>query len=302
MPLQRNKQHALLRRRDLLRPPSSLLLTIVLHIHWYKYLSSHLSNEQLKTIGKLMLLLGRFSRTLISASSLLAACSTTTKTTTTAAWTTSSSFLAQSRTAAYLFSGSTALFSSSSASASDMTSTSSSCSLLVAQVPCLSDNYGYLIHDPATGETAAVDTPEAGPYKRELEKRGWKLTAILNTHHHWDHTGANEELKALGGVTIFGPASEKIPGIDVKLQGGDEFEFGSTKAKVIDVGGHTKGHIAYHFADDAKVFVGDSLFALVGHEIFLYFCSHCLNLYLIIVTLHFWTLQLLFGTGMRENV
>jgi len=241
-----------------------------------------------------MLLLGRISRTLISASSLLSTCSTTTKTTTTA-WTTSSSFLARtSRTAAYLFSGSAALFSSSSSSsAGDMTtstsSASSSCSLLVAQVPCLSDNYGYLIHDPATGATAAVDTPEAGPYKRELEKRDWKLTAILNTHHHWDHTGANEDLKALGGVTIFGPASEKIPGIDVKLQGGDEFEFGSTKAKVIDVGGHTKGHIAYYFADDAKVFVGDSLFALVCLIFWMCFRERRIawNLDLIITTLHF---------------
>jgi hydroxyacylglutathione hydrolase len=138
------------------------------------------------------------------------------------------------------------------------------CTLTVAQIPCLSDNYGYLIHDEATGQTAAIDTPEAGPYQRELLKRGWTLTHIFNTHHHWDHTGANMELKATGDVKIVGPASEKIPGIDLKLKDGDEIEFGRTKAKIIDVGGHTKGHIAYYFEDDAKVFVGDSLFALVS--------------------------------------
>jgi Metallo-beta-lactamase superfamily len=133
--------------------------------------------------------------------------------------------------------------------------------LSVVQVPCLNDNYGYILHDEATGQTAVVDTPEVGPYQRELNARGWKLTHILNTHHHWDHTGGNEELKT-NGVQVFGPATETIPGIDVKLNGGDEIEFGSTKAKIIDVGGHTKGHIAYNFPDDAKVFVGDSLFAL----------------------------------------
>lgn len=135
------------------------------------------------------------------------------------------------------------------------------CSFTVAQFPCLSDNYGYLIHHGATGHTAAIDTPEAGPYKEELKKRGWKLTHIFNTHHHHDHTGGNMELKT-DGVKIFGPASEKIPGMDVGLTGGDQVDFGSTKATVMDVGGHTKGHIAYYFPDDGKAFVGDSLFAL----------------------------------------
>jgi glyoxylase-like metal-dependent hydrolase (beta-lactamase superfamily II) len=156
---------------------------------------------------------------------------------------------------------------SSSAAGSDIIimasadSLPSSCSFTVAQIPCLSDNYGYLIHHDATGHTAAIDTPDARPYQDELKRRGWKLTHIFNTHHHWDHTGGNMELKT-EGVTIYGPASEKIPGMDVALTGGDEVEFGSTKAKIMDVGGHTKGHIAYYFPDDAKVFVGDSLFAL----------------------------------------
>ena len=134
--------------------------------------------------------------------------------------------------------------------------------LQVAQFPCLSDNYGYLIHDPVTGATAAVDTPEAKPYEAELEKRGWKLSHILNTHHHHDHTGANVALSKGRDVAICGPSSENIPGRTIALKGGDEIDFGSQKAIVIDVGGHTMGHIAYYFPDSKKVFVGDALFTL----------------------------------------
>lgn len=135
--------------------------------------------------------------------------------------------------------------------------------LTVVRVPCLNDNYGWLIHDPATKSTAVVDTPEAKPYQDEMAKRGWTLTHILNTHHHWDHTGANEELKT-NGVQVVGPVNEKakIPGIDLAVGQGDVVEFGSTQAKVMDVGGHTKGHIAFYFPNEKSVFVGDSLFAL----------------------------------------
>jgi hydroxyacylglutathione hydrolase len=134
----------------------------------------------------------------------------------------------------------------------------------VAQFPCLNDNYGYLLHDPTTGETAAIDTPDAKPYKEELEKRGWKLTHIFNTHHHYDHTGGNVELKETGGVTIYGPIKEKekIKGIDKAVGDGDTVQFGPFKAIVIDVGGHTMGHIAFYFPDQKAVFVGDSLFVL----------------------------------------
>ena len=137
-------------------------------------------------------------------------------------------------------------------------------SLTIVQVPCLNDNYGYLIHDASTGSTAVVDTPEAKPYEAEMKQRGWTLTHILNTHHHWDHTGANEEMKSAGGVQIVGPLNEKskIPGIDSAVGAGDVVEFGSTKATVMDVGGHTKGHIAFYFPEEKAVFVGDSLFAL----------------------------------------
>lgn len=97
---------------------------------------------------------------------------------------------------------------------------------------CLSF-YRYLIHDPSTGETAAIDTPCATSYNAELNKRGWKLTHILNTHHHSDHVGGNMELKT-DGVKVYGPSKDgSIPGVDVKLDEDDVVEFGGTKAKVI---------------------------------------------------------------------
>lgn len=140
----------------------------------------------------------------------------------------------------------------------------------MVQFPCLDDNYGYLLHDAETGQTAAVDTPCAATIEKELVKRGWRLTHVLNTHHHHDHTGGNLDLKtregqADGEVTIVGPADEreKIPGIDVAVGEGDTVPFGSTSgARVMDVGGHTLGHIAYYFPEAQKVFCGDALFAL----------------------------------------
>lgn len=135
-------------------------------------------------------------------------------------------------------------------------------SLEIAQFPCLGDNYGYLIHNPKTGETAAVDTPCATAYKNELSKRGWTLTHILNTHHHHDHVGGNGELKT-EGVKVYGPAADgNIPGMDVPLKDGDKCSFGGADAVVIDVGGHTLGHIAFYFPEEKTAFVGDSLFAL----------------------------------------
>lgn len=134
--------------------------------------------------------------------------------------------------------------------------------LEVVLVPCLSDNYAPLIHDKSSGETAVVDTPEVGPILSVLEKRGWKLTHILNTHHHADHTGGNEELKRRTGCRVFGPAAEQIPAIDVPLKEADAVQIGSLRAYVIEVGGHTSGHIAYHFPHQRVAFVGDTLFVL----------------------------------------
>jgi hydroxyacylglutathione hydrolase len=142
--------------------------------------------------------------------------------------------------------------------------------LIVHQFPCLSDNYGYLLHDPETGATAAIDTPEVAPILNALEEKGWTLTHILNTHHHFDHAGGNLELKEKTGCTIIGPKGEaqRIPGIDTALGDGDTCPFGSREAKVLEVGGHTLGHIAYYFPQDGIAFVGDALFALGCGRIF----------------------------------
>ncbi|WP_375205112.1 hydroxyacylglutathione hydrolase [Hyphococcus sp.] len=134
----------------------------------------------------------------------------------------------------------------------------------IRQFPCLSDNYGFLIHDRETGETAAIDTPDPEAINRELEAAGWRLTHILNTHHHWDHAGGNEALKEKWGCTIIGPQGEaaKIPGLDRPVGEGDEVRLGASRAVVHETPGHTLGHIIYHFADDGAAFVGDTIFAM----------------------------------------
>lgn len=134
----------------------------------------------------------------------------------------------------------------------------------VHQFPCLSDNYGYLLHDSESGETLCIDTPDASAYLSEAEKRGWHITQIWNTHWHPDHAGGNEDIKAATDCTVIAPAAEapKIAAIDRTVSGGDTVSIGGLKADVIDVGGHTKGHIAYYLPAAAIAFVGDSVFAL----------------------------------------
>ena len=131
------------------------------------------------------------------------------------------------------------------------------------QFPCLSDNYGYLLHDSASGETTCIDTPDADAYLRQSEAKGWRITHIWNTHWHPDHAGGNAAIKAATGCTIYAPqeVAAKFP-LDVVLAGGDSVSLGDNTAQVIDVGGHTKGHIAYHLPEARLAFVGDSLFAL----------------------------------------
>lgn len=136
--------------------------------------------------------------------------------------------------------------------------------LEVVQVPVLSDNYVYLVHDAASGETAVVDPAVPDPVLAEAKARGWRITQILNTHWHPDHVGANTAIKAASGCTITGPEGEaaKIPGLDRAVAEGDEVRIGSHAGRVIDVPGHTAGHIAYHFAGDGLLFCGDTLFAM----------------------------------------
>ena len=134
----------------------------------------------------------------------------------------------------------------------------------VHQFPCRSDNYGFLAHDPDQNLTACIDTPDADAINAGLEQKGWRLTHILNTHHHGDHTGGNIALKKRWMCTIVGAANdaERIPGIDVLVSEGDDFVFGSMAAKVFEVPGHTTGHIAYYFGSEDIAFVGDTLFVL----------------------------------------
>ena len=136
--------------------------------------------------------------------------------------------------------------------------------LEVHQFPCLSDNYGYLLHDSASGATACIDTPDAAAYLREAAAKGWTITQIWNTHWHPDHAGGNTAIKAATGCTVVAPAAEaeKIAGIDRMVEHGDMVALGEHTAIIVDVGGHTMGHIAYHVPEAALAFVGDSVFAL----------------------------------------
>ena len=134
----------------------------------------------------------------------------------------------------------------------------------VHQFACLSDNYGFLLHDAASGETACIDTPDAEAYLREAEVKGWRITQIWNTHWHPDHAGGNALIKAATGCVITGPAEVERLGTapDRVIAHGETVSLGAHQATVIDVGGHTNGHIAYHLPADDIAFVGDALFAL----------------------------------------
>ena len=135
--------------------------------------------------------------------------------------------------------------------------------LTVRQFPCLSDNYGFLIRDDASGKTGCIDTPAAAAILRELKTAGWGLDFILNTHWHPDHAGGNAEIKAATGATIVGPAEvTRIAPLDRTVADGDTVALGETTFQVIETGGHTLGHIAYFDAADRIAFVGDTLFAL----------------------------------------
>jgi hydroxyacylglutathione hydrolase len=134
----------------------------------------------------------------------------------------------------------------------------------IRQFACLADNYGYLIRDHETGDVAAIDTPDVAAINSQLDAAGWRLTHILNTHHHWDHAGGNLALKDKWGCKIIGPKAEaaQIPGLDVAVGDGDTVMFGASKAMVYDTPGHTSGHIIFHFAEDGAAFVGDTIFAM----------------------------------------
>jgi hydroxyacylglutathione hydrolase len=132
----------------------------------------------------------------------------------------------------------------------------------IVPVPAFADNYLWLVHDSVSGETAIVDPGDPAPVLAELEARGWRLTQIWNTHWHPDHVGGNLAVKEATGARISGPAGETIPGRDVALREGDAVRLGAHTGRVIEVPGHTLGHIALLFTDDHVAFVGDTLFAM----------------------------------------
>ncbi len=140
----------------------------------------------------------------------------------------------------------------------------------IHQFPCLNDNYGFLVHDRETGTTVAIDTPDGEKYLAEAEALGWTITDIWNTHWHPDHAGGNITIKDATGCRVHGPAgeAEKIPGLDEPLRGGDTIRFGDMKVQILDVPGHTLGHIAYHIPEEKVAFVGDALFALGCGRVF----------------------------------
>jgi hydroxyacylglutathione hydrolase len=136
--------------------------------------------------------------------------------------------------------------------------------LQIELVPCLTDNYAYLVHDPEEGVCAIVDPSEPEPVRAALQRHGLKLTHILNTHHHFDHTGGNVGLKQEFGAVVVGPEKDRdrIPGIDVGVSDVAPFSLGSHVARILEIPAHTRAHIAFAFEDDEAVFTGDTLFAL----------------------------------------
>jgi len=136
--------------------------------------------------------------------------------------------------------------------------------LEIVTVPCLSDNYAFLLHDAATGATAVVDAPEAGPIRAALAERGWTLTDILITHHHWDHVDGVADLVAETGAATWGNAADaaRLPPLTHALSPGAHVTIGGETGTMMDVSGHTIGHVAFHFAASNAVFTADSLMAL----------------------------------------
>jgi hydroxyacylglutathione hydrolase len=136
--------------------------------------------------------------------------------------------------------------------------------------PCLNDNFGYLIHDPATNATASIDAPEAGPIIAALEREGWTLTDILVTHHHGDHVGGVAELKQKYNCRVVAPHDKttKIAGVDLRAAHGDVIKVGSLLARVLETPGHTLDHISYVFDGEKALFAADTLFSIGCGRVF----------------------------------
>jgi hydroxyacylglutathione hydrolase len=133
----------------------------------------------------------------------------------------------------------------------------------IVAVPVLTDNYVWLIHNPVTGETAAVDPSVDQPVLDAVAGKGWRLTQVLNTHWHPDHTGGNHGIQAATGAPITAPAeAQRVSHVDHVVSEGDRMRVAGAEAVVWDIPAHTAGHIAYYFEDEGMIFVGDTMFAM----------------------------------------
>jgi hydroxyacylglutathione hydrolase len=140
----------------------------------------------------------------------------------------------------------------------------------IVTIPCRTDNYAYLVRDEATGVVALVDAPEAAPISATLAERGWDLALILITHHHGDHVEGVEALRAATGARVIGAEADRhrLPPLDRGVVAGDVVTVGTARAEVIDVSGHTVGHIAYHFPAEHALFSADSLMVMGCGRVF----------------------------------
>ena len=152
--------------------------------------------------------------------------------------------------------------------------------LALVTIPCLSDNYAYLLRDDNSGETALIDVPEAAPILAELRSRGWELSQVWLTHHHPDHVQGLPEIQdEFPGAKIFGAAADvhRLPTLDVALEEGDSLTLGQETGAVLDVSGHTVGHLAFHFPESGIAFTADSLMALGCGRVFEGTCPQMYN-------------------------
>ncbi|MFT3732223.1 MAG: hydroxyacylglutathione hydrolase [Hyphomicrobium sp.] len=142
--------------------------------------------------------------------------------------------------------------------------------LQIVLLPCLADNYCVILHEPDSGETAVIDAPSAAAVKAALSERGWRLNQIFVTHHHTDHTGGIDELKAFYGASVTGPEAEaeRIPSLTKLVTAKSELSFAGHPIEVLETPGHTLGHVTYYFPNDGIAFTGDTLFSLGCGKIF----------------------------------
>ncbi|MEY1556589.1 hydroxyacylglutathione hydrolase [Yoonia sp. R2331] len=134
--------------------------------------------------------------------------------------------------------------------------------LELVTVPCLEDNYAFLVHNAETGDTALIDAPDAAPVQTALADRGWTLTDVLLTHHHWDHVDGLPALRGDARVVGASADAHRLPALDLAVVEGETFTVCGEEVQVFDVSGHTVGHIAFYLPGAGLAFTGDSLMAM----------------------------------------